>query len=122
LFFRLQVSTRFRNFFPASDPNGLESAPPGQDDRIELFDGVSIVQLPSIPVNLNSGERNFAHFRDPELLRTTAQVPILQLIFLFPRLPLDTGTRILHLSGIRWMFFCLFILLSGNILQDIVDS
>jgi hypothetical protein len=26
--------------------------------------------------------------------------------FLFPRLPLDTGTRILHLSGIRWMFFC----------------
>jgi hypothetical protein len=26
-------------------------------------------------------------------------------VFLFPQLPLDTGTWILHLSGIRWMFF-----------------
>jgi hypothetical protein len=26
---------------------------------------------------------------------------------LFPRLPLDTGTWILHLSGIRWKFFIL---------------
>jgi hypothetical protein len=40
----------------------------------------------------------------------------------FPRLPLDTETRILHLSGIWWMFFHLFVLLSGNILPDIVDS
>jgi hypothetical protein len=32
------------------------------------------------------------------------RVPSLGLnFFLFPRLPLDTGTRILHLSGIRWM-------------------
>jgi hypothetical protein len=44
------------------------------------------------------------------------------LYFWFPRLPLDTGTRILHLSGIQWMFFCLIVLLSGNILPDIVDS
>jgi hypothetical protein len=42
--------------------------------------------------------------------------------FLFLRLPLDTGTRILHLSSIQWMFFRLFVLLFGNILPDIVDS
>jgi hypothetical protein len=42
--------------------------------------------------------------------------------FLFLRLPLDTGIRFLHLSGILWMFFHLFVLLSGNILPDIVDS
>jgi hypothetical protein len=35
-------------------------------------------------------------------------------IYLFPRLPLDTGTRTLHLSGIQWMFFHLFVLLSGK--------
>jgi hypothetical protein len=28
--------------------------------------------------------------------------------FLFPQLPLDTGTKILHLSGIWWMFFLSF--------------
>jgi hypothetical protein len=32
------------------------------------------------------------------------------------------GKKILHLSGIRWMFFRLFVLLPGNMLPDIVDS
>jgi hypothetical protein len=32
------------------------------------------------------------------------------LSFLFPWLPLDTGTWILHLSSVRWLFFHLFVL------------
>jgi hypothetical protein len=46
----------------------------------------------------------------------------IHMTFLFPGLPLDTGIRFLRLSGIRLMFFCLFVLLPGNILPDIVDS
>jgi hypothetical protein len=60
------------------------------------------------------------------LHRLGPMLAVLELVspnfLLFPRLPLDTGITILRLSGIRWMFFCLFVLLSGNILPDIVDS
>jgi hypothetical protein len=37
-----------------------------------------------------------------------ARFSFVQYFFLFIRLPLGTGIRFLHLSGIRTMFFCLF--------------